>query len=597
MTLFHKPLPFHRELISCRAWMPLLTCACLLLAQGFPVSHAHAAAPPGALNARDFGVKGDGASDDMPAMNRALAAAIQHGPGTVLFIPAGTYCLGERALISPGARRGSELHIANGNGLTVEGEAGATLVWRNLMTSVFDIEHSRNVTIRDLTLDADPLPFTQGVVKAYDSARGAIEIQVDKGFDDIDRPDLRQMTQLRIYDNPYCEGWKEDHYFPNLLNRVRIGPGDWQLTPAPARSPLEYQGFDAGIVGKKWMLWAEGYKGWAVRISHSDGCGVENLRIYEAGGSGAFELIGNGDVDIRRVYVGPPPGSGRLFSGGGGAMSFFNRGTVTLEDCDFSHVDDDCFNLGTHFLRVVEKAGPQSCRIESWPGDFVVGDTIALWDWRKKIERGEAKLTGAQKEKDGRWLLQFDRPLEIGAVGAGNPLAPRQVQEFDGIDRVTDLESAGACILRGNRMSSMRARCFLVKTGHSLIEDNILHDTHMPAILAGPEFYWGEGPQLRGLIIRHNTFEDDDGPNISVATFDSASSKDNEDVTIEDNHFADYGRFTVVYRTYDKQGVVIKVHNTTGVTIRNNHFAAPPPGCPKADPIEVGTCSNVRVSP
>jgi len=417
---------------------------------------------------------------------------------------------------------------------------------------------------------------------------------VDKGFDDLDRLDLKQNPSFRFYDSPYAEAWKEDCHFPNLLNRVRLGPGDWRLTPIPEKSSLEFQGFNPGLIGKKWMLWAEGYRGWTVQISHSDGCLVDNVKIYEVG-SGPFELIANGKVTIRQVYLGPPPNSGRIFSGGGGAMSFFNRGTITLEDCDFSHVDDDCFNLGTHFLRIVEKIDPQSCRIEQWAGDFVVGDIVSLWDWKKKTERCEAKVSGAQKEKDGRWLVHFDRPLEIDAVGTGNPRAPVNEQEHDGIDRLIDLESAGSCILRHNKMSSMRARCFLVKTGHSVIEDNDFHDTHMPAIFAGPEFFWGEGPQLRGLIIRKNRFHNIDGPNISVATFDSPAITANQDVTIEDNTFEDYGRLSVVYNGYDRQGVVIKVCNTDRVTIANNHIAPPPLGCPKVDPLEIETCKDVQV--
>ena len=556
-------------------------------------------APAGALNAKDYGAIGDGKTDNVPALNRAIDEAIKHGPGTVLFIPAGTYCLGQRTLVAPEVKRGLELAITQANGLTVEGEPGTVLVCRNLMETIFSVEHSQNVTIRNLAVDADPLPYTQGVVTAYDPDTRNLEIQVDHGFDDIDRPDMQAMTLFRIYDNPYTNGWKENQYFPNLIDRVRLGPGHWRLTPTASVSAQQYHDFGPDLVGKKWMLWAKGYKGWVVHIGYSKDCLVENLQIYQAGGSGGFELVNDGDVTIRHDYIGPPPNSNRLFDGGGGAMSFFNRGTVIVEDCDFSQIDDDGFNLGTHFVRVVEKTDPRTCRTEVWPGDFQVGDTVALWDWQNKVERGEAKVTEADKEKDGHWTLHFDHPLDFGAVGEGNPNAPHKVQEADGIDRLTDLDSAGSCILRRNKISSMRARCFLVKTGHSVIEDNLFHDTHMPAILAGPEFFWGEAPQLRGLTIRNNTFKNIDAPNISIATFNSPTAIANKDVTIENNTFEDYGRFPVVYMPKDPPGVVIQVHNTDGVTIRGNHIAPAAPGCPNVDPIIVDkdTCRNVNISP
>jgi len=558
------------------------------------VSRAQTPAPCAVLNVRDFGVKGDGATDDDAALNRALAAGIRRGPGTTVVIPAGTYCLGERTLASPPIRGGAHLVISNANGLTVRGEPGTLLLCRNLQRTLFSVEQSRNVTIRDLAIDANPLPYTQGTVKSCDPANGSVELVVDKGFDDLDRPDFAHLLSFRFFDSPFAEAWKEDHYFPNLVNRVRLGSGDWRLTPLPSKSGLVFHEFDSSLVGKKWMLWAPQYRGWAFTIAHCDNCLVENVKMYEVG-SGSFELIANGNVTIRGAYMGPPPNSGRLFCGGGGMMSFFNRRTITVENCDFSHVDDDCFNMGTHFLRIVEKVDPQSCRTEAWSGDFVVGDTVSLWDWKEKSERAEAKITAAQKEKDGRWLVHFDRPMDIRTVGASNPSIPLKVQEKDGIDRLTDLDSTGSCILRHNKMSSMRARCFLVKSGHSVIEDNDFHDTHMPAILAGPEFYWGEGPQLRGLLISHNRFTNIDGPNISVAVFDSATVIANKDVTIKDNTFEDYGRLPVVYRRFDRQGVVIKACNTDGVTIEGNTIKPPPPGCPKVDPIEIDTCKNVQV--
>jgi hypothetical protein len=287
-------------------------------------------------------------------------------------------------------------------------------------------------------------------------------------------------------------------------------------------------------------------------------------------------------------------------------MSFFNRGTVTVENCDFSHIDDDGFNLGTRFVRVLAKIDAQTCRTEAWPGDFEAGDTVALWVWDKKEEREIAKIVSAQKEKAGDWIVRFDKPVNFVKMGPGPNLADfhKQLtaQQFDGIDRLADLDSAGSCVLRGNRISSQRARCFLVKAGNAIIEDNVFHDTHMSAILAGPEFFWGEGPELRGLTIRHNTFENVDAPNISVATFDSDAGISNRDVTIEDNTFSDYGRQSVIYLLSGSdpvkypRGTVIHVRNTDGVTIQNNHIGPAAAGTPAVERIQTEVCKNVKVS-
>lgn len=57
---------------------------------GQPLENPKQTAPPGWINVRDYGARGDGAAIDSPAINRAIVAAAQQGGGTVYF-PAGTY--------------------------------------------------------------------------------------------------------------------------------------------------------------------------------------------------------------------------------------------------------------------------------------------------------------------------------------------------------------------------------------------------------------------------------------------------------------------------------------------------------------------------
>src|ERR1700736_5757649 len=88
--------------------------------------------PAGALNVKDYGAKGDGIADDAPALNRALVAAVRRGPGAILFIPAGTYCIGERTLGTGAKKGGFHLGISDADGVTVEGDPGTLLLCRNL---------------------------------------------------------------------------------------------------------------------------------------------------------------------------------------------------------------------------------------------------------------------------------------------------------------------------------------------------------------------------------------------------------------------------------------------------------------------------------
>ena len=50
----------------------------------------------------------------------------------------------------------------------------------------------------------------------------------------------------------------------------------------------------------------------------------------------------------------------------------------------------------------------------------------------------------------------------------------------------------------------------------------------MCSILVGPEFYWGEAPGVRNLVIRNNRFVNIDGSSIDIGSHPSEASRDNK---------------------------------------------------------------------
>ena len=60
---------------------------------------------------------------------------------------------------------------------------GAQLI-NTARASTLQISDASHVTIRDLTIDYDPLPFTQGTVASFDGAAREIIVKVDPGYPD-----------------------------------------------------------------------------------------------------------------------------------------------------------------------------------------------------------------------------------------------------------------------------------------------------------------------------------------------------------------------------------------------------------------------------
>lgn len=139
----------------------------------------------------------------------------------------------------------------------------------------------------------------------------------------------------------------------------------------------------------------------------------------------------------------------------------------------------------------------------------------------------------------------------------------------------------------------MRARNILVKCSNAVIENNTFYNTHMTSILAGLEFYWGEAPAVRNLVIRNNRFVNIDGSSINLGCHHSNTSYDNRDILIEGNTFEKYGSLRGVGIS-GRQGTAVLIRNATGVTVRNNKFGVPAATAPPdAKPLVIEMSKNV----
>ena len=163
---------------------------------------------PQNLSVRDFGARGDGRSDDGPAIRRALEAAAAAKSPVRLHFPAGTYRIEPES--RPPERRAWRNRISGGfsswnadtlnqahlrllspEHLTLEGEAGQTrLLFTNPALCGIRILGGYHTTLRNLTLDYETPPFTQGRIVAANAERTRLEVEIDEGFPSPLAPNL-----------------------------------------------------------------------------------------------------------------------------------------------------------------------------------------------------------------------------------------------------------------------------------------------------------------------------------------------------------------------------------------------------------------------
>ena len=153
------------------------------------------------LNVRDYGATGNGQADDGPAFREAIA---ELKPGQHLFIPAGQYRL------MPDTPWDSEnkpeqapdiLAIENLNNNIIYGEKGTNLIM-GVPGNGLIIRHCQELTLRQLTIDYQPLSFTQGTVvdSCPDEQEPYFLIRIDPGYADPVKPIFAGMLHAVFID-------------------------------------------------------------------------------------------------------------------------------------------------------------------------------------------------------------------------------------------------------------------------------------------------------------------------------------------------------------------------------------------------------------
>lgn len=127
-------------------------------------------------NVSKYGVKGNGKTDDLPALTRLfLKASQQKRPAKVVFTPGKVYRIGQHTEDLYG-----RVLINRANNLVVEGNGCTLLIHPS--SRAFAVYRSKNIVIRNFKIDYSPLPYTQGRVSKVDADNYYLEFKIDSGY-------------------------------------------------------------------------------------------------------------------------------------------------------------------------------------------------------------------------------------------------------------------------------------------------------------------------------------------------------------------------------------------------------------------------------
>jgi hypothetical protein len=189
------------------------------------------------------------------------------------------------------------------SGIEVHGN-GAQLI-NTARASTLQISDASHVTIRDLTIDYDPLAFTQGTIASFDHAAREIIVKVDPGYPD-DPALLATITDgfFEVMDRRTraLKPGARDFLSPSRVERVKDGVIKVHLQwGANDRFPSQLPIAVGDVVA------ITNSSGAAIGVTGSVSTTLIDLKLLASPGMGIMEDAGAGGTRLQKVSIVPGP--------------------------------------------------------------------------------------------------------------------------------------------------------------------------------------------------------------------------------------------------------------------------------------------------
>jgi hypothetical protein len=477
------------------------------------------------INVKDFGAKGDGVSDDGPAIRNAISKA-RKSANPLVVLPKGRYYIATPQTIKTSRpthadRENISAHLIfqNVKNLRMEGEGGAELILGTPTVNGIVLNECENVSIKHLTIDYQPLPFVQGKVVALVDER-TFDMEVDEGFAapsqrlyQADFPLLRFFSQESFGTSPFPAYFNGFPYIvPASVSLLK--DKTYRLVIEPSKSSGNANGLK---VGARAVQYARQYTEMAISLFYSKRTRLEDLHIYSSPGMNFYMAFSDFAV-IKNCTAEPKPGTGRYISSNAdGIYLRDNRFGPYVQGCKIIGISDDYVNIHNILHQVEDSDNKQKIYIKKagYPNDFRVGDRLGFFQGTGEI-REEALISGISMLKRGAEDLAeitFTKQLKTSpysAVSVGGDAGGYRPDKCP--DMIANLSTSNqGFVFYGNEFSHGQSR--LLIAGYNGIFsnnkalDNLCHDKFLQVGMDTMSPFQVEGHLSRNLVFKANTFE------------------------------------------------------------------------------------------
>ena len=439
----------------------------------------------------------------------------------------------------------------------------------------------RNVRLKGLTIDYDPLPFTEARIVSLPPDKSWVEFEVVDGY-----PENQLMERIEIFDPATGElrretaGWAKQ--FQGLGNhRYRIAKAERY------RYDANWDTEQVGDILVTQNCFPNGAGGHAICLMKCKGVKLEDITLYSSSSFGFLEDGCDGSMYLRckidrRSPNGDPVKRGfpRMRSLNADAFHSVNaeKGPAIV-GCTAKFQGDDCVNIHGTYQLITGGSGAQLRVVALRTLAMEQGDTVEFLPFEglrppdAVVQRIEPDAPLTEEEKS---IIQQIKLLPRHKV----QFLSKEAKVFNlMLDHPVKLP-VGSAVCSGKRLGNgflvkdcdfgyNRSRGILIKASHGQVTGNTITHGWMAAVLVSPEYWWSEAASSSDVIVSDNKIVDCRRPAIEIVAPGGNGkplpSGAHRNISIVGNSF--------VQSAWPN----IRVTSTDGLVIGNNQFTRSEP--------------------
>ncbi len=446
-------------------------------------------------------------------------------------------------------------------------------------TRAMTFERCRNVRVKGLTIDYNPLPFTQGRIVALAPDKSWLEFEIIDGY-----PENKLEIRIEIFD-PASGLLKRDTYF-GWESIVKVSDHRYRATKGKgyrfsAKNDTEEVG-DLLVTNNSYA--PGGSAGHAIYSNACTNLVLEDVSLYASNCFGFFETNCDGSTYLRCKIDRRGPESDPVRRGWPRMRSlnadayhskFAVKGPAIL-GCVARFQGDDCVNICGDYHMVTACQGKELRVLAKHGMNISIGEAVEILSY-DGIRFPDANVVaikpdGAINDAEKAFLLKqhMHEPFRQAQGGslhkAYTVTLDREVNLPMGSVIASTMRVGNGFRVEDCDFGFNRSRGILIKASNGTVKNNRLSGNWMSAVLVSPEFWWLEAGSSNNVTVQGNVIKECRTTAIEIVAHGgngkTAPSGAHRDIVVAQNRIIDCSWPNILVTSTDRLAVTGNICET-----------------------------------